>query len=329
MSTTSDGDLRGRAVLVHSPGPQVAELLHSLIARGAEVTVLSAEPDAVLRDIADRGLVAVAAEADPLQYDVVLRDRPRSLPQTVKQAGRAGTVTLVGGGPGDVGLLTIAGMQAIRDADVIVCDRLAPLAALDQARSDAEIIHVGKIPRGEFTPQERINEILIDRARAGLDVVRFKGGDSFVFGRGGEEWIACAAAGVPVRSIPGISSSIAAAELAGIPVTHRSITQGFIVVSGHVGPSDPRNAVDWSALAASGLTIVVLMGVAALDDIATTLTRAGMSRSTPAACIADASTPSQRSVTGTLEEIAQIADRAGISAPAVTVIGDVVDALPR
>ncbi len=236
-----------------------------------------------------------------------------------------GEVVLLGGGPGDPGLLTLAGMDALRAADVIVCDRLAPLAVLDDL--DADVIHVGKIPRGEFTPQERINQLLIDNALAGRKVVRFKGGDNFVFGRGGEEWNACVAAGIDVRIIPGVSSSLAAPALAGIPVTHRELTQGFTVVSGHVPPGDPRSTVDWANLAASDLTLVVLMGVAHLGDIAGTLIEHGRPADTPAACIADAGLPTQHDVRGPLAQIAELAATAGIEPPAVTVIGPVVDAL--
>ena len=150
-----------------------------------------------------------------------------------------GTVTLVGGGPGDPGLITVQGLHAIRQADVVVYDRLAPLECLAEARPEAELIEVGKIPRGPQTRQERISEIMIQHAWAGRAVVRLKGGDSFVFGRGGEEWQACAAAGVPVHVVPGVTSAVAVPELAGIPVTHRSLTQGFTVVSGHVPPGDP------------------------------------------------------------------------------------------
>ncbi|WP_106848924.1 uroporphyrinogen-III C-methyltransferase [Blastococcus sp. Marseille-P5729] len=320
----------GRSVLLHSPGAGVAERIHALLTDGARVTVLETDPDATLRDLASRGLVELVTQADPMLYDVVVRDQSRTAEPVVVAADPVdGSVTLVGGGPGDEGLLTIAGLQAIRNADVIVCDRLAPLGALREARPDAEVVHVGKIPRGEFTPQAAINEMLVERAKAGKRVVRFKGGDSFVFGRGGEEWNACVAAGVPVRSIPGISSSIAAAELVGIPVTHRAVTQGFIVVSGHVAPGDERNDVDWAALASSRLTIVVLMGVAALPQIAERLIAEGLCAQTPAACIADASMPSQRSVCGTLADIGQKASAAGISAPAVTIIGKVVTALAR
>ena len=183
-----------------------------------------------------------------------------------------GRVVLVGGGPGDPGLLTIAGRDALAEADVVVTDRLGPVAAIAEHAPHAEVVHVGKIPRGPFTPQERINEILVEHARAGKVVVRLKGGDGFVFGRGGEEWQECRAAGVPVEVIPGVSSATSVPALAGIPVTHRGLTQGVAVVSGHVAPDDPRSDVAWEALAAAGLTIVVLslligsvaMGTAAL-----------------------------------------------------------------
>lgn len=321
----------GRAVLLHSPQPGVSERIQALLDAGARMTVRCANPDATLRDLASRRLIELVADADPLAFDIVLRDHERVMDarQERKVGDDSGRVTLVGGGPGDQGLLTIAGMQAVREADVLVCDRLAPLGALKEARPDAEVIHVGKIPRGEFTPQEAINDALIEHARSGKHVVRLKGGDSFVFGRGGEEWNACVAAGVPVDVIPGVSSAIAAAELVGIPVTHRAVTQGFIVVSGHVGPDDHRNAVDWGALASSGLTIVVLMGVAALRQIADRLIAEGLPSSTPAACVAGASMSSQRQVTGTLADIDRHAAEAGISAPAVTVVGHVVTALQR
>ena len=155
-----------------------------------------------------------------------------------------GRVVLVGGGPGDPGLLTVAGLAALREADVIVTDRLAPLAALAEARPGTEVIDVSKIPRGATTSQDEINRLLVEHALAGRTVVRFKGGDNFVFGRGGEELEACAAAGVPVRVIPGVTSAIAGPALAGIPVTHKRLNQGFTVISGHVPPGDPRSTLD-------------------------------------------------------------------------------------
>lgn len=238
-----------------------------------------------------------------------------------------GRVLLVGGGPGDPGLLTVAGRDALIAADVVVTDRLAPIAAIAEHAPQAEVIHVGKIPRGEFTPQERINELLVEHARAGKVVVRLKGGDGYLFGRGGEEWQHCTAAGVPVEIVPGVSSAFSVPALAGIPVTHRGLSQGVAVVSGHVAPDDPRSEVDWAALATSRLTIVILMGVATLGAIAEALIAAGMPADTPAACIADGASPQQRTVRAALSDIASAADEGGFAPPAITVVGDVVDAL--
>ncbi|MGJ6979700.1 uroporphyrinogen-III C-methyltransferase [Aestuariimicrobium soli] len=239
----------------------------------------------------------------------------------------AGRVTLVGGGPGDPGLVTRAGAAALIAADVVLTDHLAPRSLIAELNPDAEIIDVGKIPRGEFTPQETINRLLVEHARRGRDVVRFKGGDSFVFGRGGEEWLACTAAGVDVRVIPGVTSAVSVPELAGIPVTHRGVSQGFVVVSGHIPPDDPRNQANWSALAASGLTLVILMGVASLPAIAATLVAEGLPADTPAAVVADGGLPSQRRIDGTLATIATLAEQAAIAPPAVCVVGEVVRAL--
>ncbi|MDO5500758.1 MAG: uroporphyrinogen-III C-methyltransferase [Propionibacteriaceae bacterium] len=237
------------------------------------------------------------------------------------QPRSTGKVTLVGGGPGAAGLITAAGLEALQRADVVVFDRLAPLSLLQDL--PARLIDVGKIPHGPQTEQELINATLIAEARRGLHVVRFKGGDSFVFGRGSEEWQACAEAGIEVEIIPGVSSAIAAPELAGIPVTHRGLTQGFTVVSGHVPPGDPRSQLDWAALAKVGTTLVVLMGVKNLPPIAAALREHGMAGSTPAAVVADAGLPSQKVVRATLTDIAEAAALAGVTAPAVTVIGDV------
>ncbi|WP_245703025.1 uroporphyrinogen-III C-methyltransferase [Raineyella antarctica] len=240
-----------------------------------------------------------------------------------EQAGGSGRVTLVGGGPGDPGLITVAGLAALREADVVVTDRLAPLELLAGLPASVEVIDVAKIPRGEQTSQERINQVLVEQAGLGKHVVRFKGGDPYVFGRGGEEVLALSAAGIPVRVVPGVTSSIAAPELAGIPVTHRGLTQGFTVVSGHVPPGDPRSTVDWSALAHSGTTLVVLMGVHTLHRICTGLVEHGMDPATPAATIADAGLASQQVVRATLADLPRIVKEAGIGSPAVTVIGAV------
>lgn len=226
-----------------------------------------------------------------------------------------GQVILVGGGPGDPDLLTIGGLRALREADVVLHDHLAPLACLDQTRPGATLIDVGKIPRGCQAAQTDINALLIDHARRGRTVVRFKGGDPFVLGRGSEEWLACAEAGIPVRVIPGVSSAIAGPELAGIPLTHRGVTQNFSVVSGHVGPDHPASTVNWDALAQSTGTIVILMGVAHLAEICTGLTSRGLDGDTPAAIVAKAALPDQQVVRGTVATLPALADAADIQPP--------------
>jgi uroporphyrin-III C-methyltransferase len=234
-----------------------------------------------------------------------------------------GAVTLVGGGPGDPGLVTVAGREAIAAADVILTDRLVPRAALEWARPDAEIIDVSKSPGGRSTDQDEINRLLIEHAKEGRDVVRLKGGDSFVFGRGGEELLACADAGIDASVIPGVSSAIAVPAIAGIPVTHRGLSQAVTIVSGHVAPGHPDSTVDWAALARAGSTIVVLMGVRTLEAIADALLAGGLDPRTPAAVVADGTLPSQLAVRADLAGIAQAASSADVSPPAVTVIGDV------
>lgn len=237
-----------------------------------------------------------------------------------------GTVTLVGAGPGDVGLMTVAGRAAVEQADVLLVDHLAPADALGWARPGAEIVDVAKLPRGAFTPQERINELLVGHARAGKRVVRLKGGDGFVFGRGMEEIQACAAADVLVRVVPGVSSSVAVPALAGIPVTHRGLVQGFSVISGHVPPGHPDCSLDYLALASAGTTIVVLMGVANLAAITDELSSCGLGDDVPAAVVARGGHPDQEVHRGTLATIAHLAS--GVAPPAVTVIGQVAAFAP-
>lgn len=232
-----------------------------------------------------------------------------------------GTVTLVGGGPGDPDLLTLAGLRALRAADVVLTDHLAP--DIRGLVDGTEVVNVGKTPHGPATPQERINDLLIEHARAGRRVVRLKGGDPFVFGRGGEEYLACAAAGVPVTIVPGVTSAVAAPELAGIPVTHRGLSQGFTVVSGHVAPGDPRSDVDWAALARTRTTLVLLMGVTHLGPITQALTDGGLPPQTPAAIVTRAASPDMAVLRGTLATIATAAREQGVRPPSITVIGGV------
>ncbi|WP_375476169.1 uroporphyrinogen-III C-methyltransferase [uncultured Jatrophihabitans sp.] len=232
-------------------------------------------------------------------------------------------VTLVGGGPGADGLITVDGLLALQRADVVVADRLGPLDLLAQLGPHVEIVDAAKNPRGSAMPQDKINDLLIEHALAGREVVRFKGGDPFVFGRGHEELEACAAAGVPTRVVPGVSSAFAGPAAIGVPVTHRGATHGVTVVSGHLPPDHPNSLVDWSAVARSGTTIVVLMGVATLPAIADVLRAGGLPATTPAAVVADAGGRAQREARGTLATIAGTAADAGIAPPAIAVIGAV------
>ncbi|RCV49334.1 uroporphyrinogen-III C-methyltransferase [Marinitenerispora sediminis] len=233
-------------------------------------------------------------------------------------------VALVGGGPGDPGLITVRGRQLLSQADVVVVDRLAPASLLDQLPADVEIVDAAKIPYGRSMTQEEINRVLVERARAGRFVVRLKGGDSFVFGRGAEEIAACAAAGVPVTVVPGVTSALAGPAAAGIPATHRGVAQDVHIVSAHVAPGDERSTVDWAALARSRGTIVALMGVERIDRIARALIDGGKAPDTPVAVVQEATLPTQRTVTATLETVHRAVAEAGVRPPAVVVIGEVV-----
>jgi uroporphyrin-III C-methyltransferase/precorrin-2 dehydrogenase/sirohydrochlorin ferrochelatase len=225
-------------------------------------------------------------------------------------------VTLVGGGPGDADLITVAGIKALLGADVVVTDRLAPRELLSNLAADVELIDVAKVPRARFTAQEDINALLVDRARAGKAVVRLKGGDNYVFGRGYEEVIALQEADVPVRVIPGLSSSIAVPALAGVPVTHRGVVHEFTVVSGHLPPNHPDSLVNWSALAALQGTIVLLMAVQNAGAIAEALTAGGRETNEPAAVIADGTLPTERVVRTTLGQLADVIAADDIRPPA-------------
>ena len=262
--------------------------------------------------------VAVAAVETALRSGTAPATRPDPSSGPDPTSGR---VVLVGGGPGDPGLLTRRGWQRLGEADVVVVDRLAPLAALGGLRDDVVVVDVSKAPRGAFTPQERINAVLVEQARAGRVVVRLKGGDPFVFGRGMEEVEACVAAGIDVEVVPGVTSAVAVPELVGVPVTHRGLSQGFCVVSGHVPPGDARGSVDWAALARSGLTLVCLMAVDNLPLIAAELLSGGMADDTPVICIQDGGMPGQRVVRTTVDRA--VTDGSGVQPPAVIVIGAV------
>jgi uroporphyrin-III C-methyltransferase len=236
-----------------------------------------------------------------------------------------GSVVLVGGGPGDPGLITVRGRQAVAQADVVLADHLAPLGLLASLPPEVEVIDASKLPRGRSMAQEQINALLVERALEGKRVVRLKGGDPFVFGRGMEEVEACVAAGVPVEVVPGVTSAIGVPALAGIPVTHRGLTHEFVVVSGHLPPGHPDSLVDWPALGRLRGTLVVLMGVETAPAIAAALVEHGRAADTPVAIVTDGSTATQRTVRTTLAGLSDAMRDENIRPPAVWVVGHVVD----
>jgi uroporphyrin-III C-methyltransferase/precorrin-2 dehydrogenase/sirohydrochlorin ferrochelatase len=230
----------------------------------------------------------------------------------------------VGGGPGDPELISVAGRKALMEADLVVADRLAPRELLAELPSDTEIIDVAKLPRGRSTTQEQINRIIVEQAQAGRLVARFKGGDSFLFGRGYEEVLACRAAGVPVTVIPGISSPLAVPAVAGIPVTHRGVTHDLTIVSGHLPPGHPDSLVQWGALASLRGTIVLMMAVENAPVIAEVLLRGGRASDTAVAIVCDGTMPTERTVLTTLGELAGTITSERVQPPAIIVIGEVV-----
>lgn len=296
--------------------------------RADAAALTSARTPAVVR--AGEVTVAVSAGADPLRA-AALRDAVRlllvdgKLPlrhhRAPRPPGSRGWVALVGGGPGDPGLITVRGRRLLAEADVVVVDKLAPRALLDELDAAVEVVDAGKAPHAHNLTQTEINALLVHHARAGRRVVRLKGGDPFVFGRGGEEVAACVAAGVPVSVVPGVSSALAAPAAAGIPVTHRGLAQEFTVVSAHVEPGHPDSSLDWGALARTRGTLVLLMAVGRLPAITAELLARGRDPRTPAAVIASGTTPEQIVVRAALSDLPAAAAR--VAPPAVVVVGDV------
>jgi len=341
-----DLDVTGRKVVVLGSVSGSRRAVARFVRGGARVTLASTDgPPSVRLDTVryteapaadDRsGLLRLVGPAwlvvsvDP---PAVLRDRVaeltghlRVMTTTEAPAESAGSVTLVGGGPGRTGLLTLEAVEALAAADAVFYDRLAPTDDLAGLAPAAELVDVGKSPFHHRVEQRSIEEQLIDRALAGQCVVRLKGGDPFVFGRGGEEMLACLAAGVRVRVVPGVSSAVAVPAACGIPVTHRGLSHAFTVISGHQRPSE----AELDGLTRLGGTIVVLMGIVNLEQIAVGLLRAGMDPTTPAAVVERAYSDSQRSTFSRLGTLAADARRLQVSSPAVVVIGAVVGVAPE
>lgn len=323
MACTDDSDVNTlvagaaeerRVFCIRADAAPLGTARTSAVTRHDGVTVAVNGGDDPGRAIALRDAIEVALAAGDLPA--------RRLRET------GGSVALIGGGPGDPELITVRGRRLVADADVVVVDRLAPRDLLDALPDTVEVIDCGKSAHRHNLTQTEINEVLVDRARAGKRVVRLKGGDPFVFGRGGEEWLACVAGGVAVTVVPGLSSALAGPAMAGIPLTHRGVAADFTVVSGHLDPGRPADqGIDWPGLAANAGTLVLLMAMDRLDLIAEALIEHGRRASTPAAVVHRASTDAQRVVRAPLSRIADAAHRAGVGAPAVVVIGDVVDVL--
>ncbi|WP_432478446.1 uroporphyrinogen-III C-methyltransferase [Nocardioides sp. GXQ0305] len=272
--------------------------------------------------------VAVLGNREPRQSAALRDDIVEALRDgrltTTGALDHAPGVVLVGGGPGDPGLVTVAARQALASADVVVADRLAPRALLDELGADVELVDVAKLPRGRAARQDQINELLVARARAGQRVVRFKGGDGFVFGRGFEEVLACREAGVPVSVVPGLPSPVAVAGAAGIPLTHRGVAHDFAVVSGHLPPGHPDSLVSWEALAGLDGTLVLMMAVDNAAAIADALVAHGRRPETPVAVVSDGTMPDERTLLATLGSLGERIEADGVRPPAIIVVGDVV-----
>ncbi|KIL49651.1 uroporphyrinogen-III C-methyltransferase [Jeotgalibacillus soli] len=235
-----------------------------------------------------------------------------------------GTVYLVGAGPGDPDLITVKGLRCLQQADVILYDRLVNPVLLEHAKKDAQLVYCGKLPHFHTMKQDTINHFLVKYAKKGLNVVRLKGGDPFVFGRGGEEAEECAKNDVPFEIVPGITAGIAASAYAGIPVTHRTLSKSFAFITGHQAADDKEAEYQWSHLAKAVDTICVYMGVSHLPSITKQLTQHGKSPHTPIALVHWGTLSEQRTVVGTLETIVECVKEAKIQNPSMIVIGEVV-----
>ena len=272
--------------------------------------------------------VAVLTGRDPRRSaavrDAVVEGLREGTIGAPRHRDRTPGVALVGGGPGDPDLITVRGRRLLAEADVVIADRLGPRDLLDELPPGVEVIDAAKIPYGRYMAQEAINAALVEHATAGRSVVRLKGGDPYVFGRGREEAQVLAEAGIPVTVVPGVTSAISVPGAAGVPVTHRGVAHEFTVVSGHLPPDDPRSLVHWPALAALRGTLVLLMAVERMAAIAETLIAHGRDPGTPAAAIQEGTTPAERRVDATLATLATAIAEAGIRPPAVIVVGDVV-----
>ena len=323
MAATDDPAVNARV-------SELAEQQRIFCVRADDADAATAFTPAVGRHAGDTVAVmgSSAADRDPrrhasLRDEIVTALREGSLAAKHHRDHGPGVV-LVGGGPGDPELISVAGRKALMEADVVVADRLAPRELLAELPADTEIVDVAKLPRGRSAQQEQINRVIVEAALAGKRVARFKGGDNFVFGRGYEEVIACQEAGVPVTVIPGISSPLGVPAVAGIPVTHRGVTHDLVIVSGHLPPGHPDSLVQWGALASLRGTIVLMMAVENAPLIAEVLLRGGRDALTPVAVVCDGTMPTERTVLSTLGDLAKDLVEHRVQPPAIIVVGEVV-----
>ncbi|ASR36471.1 uroporphyrinogen-III C-methyltransferase [Prauserella marina] len=326
LACTADPDVNA-AVCVEAERARVFCVRADAGIEGSAVTPASGEHDGLLVGVLSGGAPQRSAAVRDNLLDG-LRAGTVADPGEDGEPSRAG-VALVGGGPGDPELITVRGRRLLARADVVVTDRLAPRELLDELPPHVEVVDAAKIPYGRAASQEVINKTLVENARAGKFVVRLKGGDPYVYGRGFEEALACADAGVPFTMVPGVTSAFAVPASAGIPVTHRGVTHEVVVVSGHVPPGHPQSLTDWAALGRLRGTIVLMMGVERIAVFAETLVEAGRPAETPVAMIQDGTLAAQRVVHSTLRDIAADAAEAGIAPPAITVIGPVAGLAQR
>lgn len=302
-AVAGEADAR-RIWCVRADDAQLSAAWTPAVARAGEVTVAVTTSGDPLRATTLRDAISLALDTGALP----LRRRRTT----------TGYVALVGGGPGDPGLITTRGRRLLAEADVVVVDRLAPRELLDELEPDVLVIDAGKTAGHHPLPQDEINRLLVEHAQGGRRVVRLKGGDPFVLGRGGEEAIACIAAGVTVEVVPGVTSAIAVPAAAGIPVTHRGRSRQVTIASGHEG-------LDWATLARLEGTLVLLMGVSALPDAVAALSAHGKPAETPVAIVESGFTERQRTTSGTLATIVELARQREVRPPAIVVLGDVVE----
>ncbi len=328
----ADGDLAGAWYVVTATSD--AEVNAAVGAEAERERVFCVRSDNASEGSA---VTPAVAEHDGLLLGVLAGGRPRrsvAVRDALLEALQSGVVdeyseppspgvALVGGGPGALDLITVRGRRLLGKADIVLTDHLAPRELLDELGPHVEVIDASKIPYGRAANQDVINQTLIEQARAGKFVVRLKGGDPYVFGRGFEEALACAEAGVPVTVVPGVTSAFAAPAVADVPVSHRGVAHEIVVVSGHVAPDDPRSLVDWPALARLRGTVVLLMAVERIGAFADALMAGGRPADTPVAVVQDGTMRIQRSLRATLATVADAVREQGINPPAVVVVGPV------